>query len=55
MKVTWGIPRQLHNHVGEYSVMTLQLVQWDMSYDLELRSTNLSGEQLKATAHFLPN
>jgi hypothetical protein len=33
----------------------VQLVRWDMSYDLGWCSTHFSGENLKATAHVSAN
>jgi hypothetical protein len=33
----------------------VQLVRWDMSYDLGWCSTHFSGEKLKATAHVSAN
>jgi hypothetical protein len=37
------------------SLGNVQLVQWDMSYGLELCSTHLNREQLKVIAHVPPN
>jgi hypothetical protein len=34
---------------------SVQLVRWDMSYDLGWCSTHFSGEKLKATAHVSAN
>jgi hypothetical protein len=48
-------PPALQTTPKKYNHHQLQLVQWDMSYDLKFFSIQVSTEKLKAIAHIPSN